>query len=86
MRTIWKFPIQVTDLQSVTMPDGAKILTAAVQRGQPCLWAEVDPSAPMCERSIAIFGTGHELPDDPGSYIGTFQVDHGVFVFHVYEK
>jgi hypothetical protein len=85
VKTIWKYPISVTDRQSVRMPAGAKILTVAVRHETVCLWAEVDPAAPKTPRAIAIHGTGHEKPDMEGAYIGTFMLLDGDQVFHAYD-
>lgn len=87
MKSIFKYPIQVADLQKVTMPIDAKILCVQVQRGeQVCLWAEVDPNAKLQARTIEIFGTGHALDESSRVYIGTVQVAGGVLVWHVYER
>jgi len=68
------------------MPAGAKILTVAMQIGVACLWAEVNTGAiGKHKRTISIFGTGHRMPDDPGAYIGSFMLDGGALVFHVYD-
>jgi hypothetical protein len=86
MTTIWKFPLTVVDEQSVKMPAGARILCVQMQGGLPCLWAEVNTSAPMRARSIVIHGTGNPMPAESEcvrSYIGTFQ--SGPFVWHAYE-
>lgn len=84
-KAIWKYQVEVTDRQSVNMPAGAKILFVGVQYQAVCLWAEVDPDAPVRPRSVRIFGTGHLMPDEPGSYIGTFMLDGGALVFHAYD-
>lgn len=85
MKTIWKFPIDITDQQSVEMPDGARILTVQVQGGEVCLWAEVDSTAPKMRRTVYVFGTGHPLsPDLSADYVGTIQIRGGALVFHVY--
>lgn len=42
MKTIWKFPLEVTDEQVLMVPKGAKLLTVQKQDGKPCLWCEVD--------------------------------------------
>lgn len=85
-KAIWKFGIEVVGQQSVDMPAGARILFCAVQHGDRVfLWAEVDPQAGKQPRRISIFGTGHPMPDEPGSYIGTFMVKVRAFVFHVYD-
>jgi hypothetical protein len=83
MRQVWKFPLTVTDRQSVAMPRNARILRVVVQRDTPTLWAEVDPSEPPVERIIRIFGTGHPLPARC-IYQGTAAI--GRFVWHVYEE
>lgn len=88
MKTIWKFPIKVTDRQTVPMPVNAEILTAQVQGILPCLWAMVDKAETVDEdRVIEIFGTGNLIHVDMGverKYIATFQ--QGPFVWHVFER
>lgn len=37
------------------------------------------------ERTLLIFGTGHKIPDVDLKYIGTYQIESGIFVFHLYE-
>lgn len=87
MKTIWKF--ELTLHGAIEMPDGANILTVQEQRGVPCIWAEVDTNAPMVKRHFDIYGTGHEMKVDMGverKYIGTFQIQGGALVFHVFER
>jgi hypothetical protein len=83
---IWKWTLTITDLQSLEMPHGAKIITVQVQHGEPQLWALCDENAEKEKRNIAIYGTGNPVPDVPGTYIGTFQVRDGLLVFHVFDK
>lgn len=84
---IWKYPLEVTDQQTVKMPPGAQLLTIQVQKGQCCLWAMVDETKQPTEaRNIAIYGTGNpNVPDDPGTYIASFQMEGGALVFHAFE-
>ena len=86
MRTIWKFELEVTDIQTVALPKGCFILQVEVQRGTPCLWVECDSEAPKVDRVFAIYGTGHSLPDNPGKYIGSYMLQGGMLVFHLYEN
>ena len=86
MRTIWKYALQVADLQTIAMPQGAQVLCVQTQSGIPQLWALVDPGAPMKERAFVTYGTGQEMPDCPDVYIGTYQIRGGALVFHVFEK
>lgn len=85
-KTIYKYPLEVTDLQELELPEGAEILTVQMQTGVPCLWALVDPTADKKCRLIRIAGTGHFLNDEiEHRYIGTFQMAGGQLVFHAFE-
>lgn len=86
MKTIWKFPLAVTDGQVVAMPAGARILTVHPQGDHVCLWALVESNAPTVTRRIAIVGTGKPAPDwGDLKYISTFQIHGGALVFHAFE-
>lgn len=86
MKTIYKYPIQVTDTQAIVLHAGAQVLCVQVQRGEPCIWAMVDDGAPVKPRQIRVYGTGQMLPATTNDhrYIGTFQL-HDQFVFHAFE-
>lgn len=84
--TIWKFVIgKANDVVNVGMPKDAKILSVAMQAGQLCLWALVEPRAELTMRAIRVIGTGWDLADDikKAAFIGT--VLDGAFVWHVFE-
>jgi hypothetical protein len=81
--TIWKYPLEVEDLQQIEMPVGAQVLAVEVRNGQPCLWAKVDPTKLNVVCEIATVGTGHPANHAEGlQYIGTYQL--GNFVGHVF--
>lgn len=85
-KSIWKFPLEVTNEQVVPMPAGAKVLTVATQEGQPCVWALVDTAAPKPPRKFRIVVTGHTINFnlDQFNFMGTFQLHGGALVFHVF--
>jgi len=87
MSKIFKYPLDVTGTQTVMLPKGGKSLTVQVQHGVPCLWAAVDPEQGLEAIVIGIYGTGHELLDKAQrmNYLGTFQLDDGDFIGHVFE-
>jgi hypothetical protein len=85
MKTIWKYPLGDTFPKSIMMPCGAKVLTVQMQGRQLQLWALVDPNQPYEPRRFSVFGTGWES-EISGTYIGTFQLDGGSLVFHVFEE
>lgn len=86
MKTIFKFAIPKME-QILHMPVGYKILTVAYQDNELCLWAELNPSdlARPIPVAISIYGTGWDMPEDPGTYIRTVQTIDG-FVWHIYAK
>jgi hypothetical protein len=87
MKTIWKFPLDLSHRQDIRLPMGAQILTLQLQGLQPCIWALVDPEAVLERRHIFVFETGKQVPDHDGlQYMGTLQLFHGLRVFHVFEK
>ena len=79
MKTVYKYKIGSGELQ---LPYGAKVLTAAMQGNEICLWAEVDDEAVPEHRTFYVYGTGHIVPED-SCYVAT--VFDGAFVWHVYE-
>lgn len=86
MRTIWKYPLDVADRQSILMPGAARVLSAQTQRDGCFLWAVVEPDAPQRLIAVHIAGTGHPLPGDIDQfrYVGTMQISAGALVFHVF--
>ena len=82
---IWKWVLNVTDRQTIKMPALATLLSVQMQGSACCLWALCDPNAPDEQRTLAIYGTGNPMPDDPGRYIATFQMSGGELVFHVFD-
>ncbi len=83
--TIWKYELPIVDHPVIYMPRGAKVLSVQMQRGVPCIWAEVLSSMPGEERHFRLVGTGHEIRGlERSRFIGTFQVD-AVLVFHLFE-
>ncbi len=82
---ILKFELQVTDMQILAMPVGAKILDVQMQGNKLQLWALCDNEMQNENRKIAIYGTGNPVPSNSGEHIATFQMSDGNLVFHVFE-
>ncbi len=55
---ILKYELASAYVQSVNMPDGAKILTFAEQHGRLVIWALVDPSLPPSASAERTQGRG----------------------------
>ena len=86
MRQIWKYEIEATDSQEIVMPGvSVRMLDVQIQNGVPCLWALVEPGGPKSTIRLATYGTGHEVDSlGPDLYVGTFQLEGGALVFHVF--
>lgn len=85
-RTIFKYTLSGRPRETVYMPEGAQVLTVQVQKDDPQLWALVDPDAPLRTRMFHTYGTGHQIEADNLSYVGTYQIDSGTLVLHVFEE
>lgn len=82
-KRIWKWPLNMTSPQDLPIPLGGQFLTVQLQDGNPQVWFLCDPYAPVAPRRLAIYGTGHPVPEFAGSYLGTFQI--GRLVWHLFE-
>jgi hypothetical protein len=82
-RTIWKYPLKVEHQQAIRVSAHTIPLHVGVDPlGQPCLWAMVEPDGPEQDVEVLMYGTGWEIPDSFGTYLGTVVV--GSFVWHYY--
>ncbi len=89
MRTIWKFPLAITEKSSsIDAPKGAKPVFVGIDPkiGAICIWSEVDwdvtkPSEYVM-LPIKIYGTGHGIADGD-KYLGSVITEEG-FVWHLY--
>jgi hypothetical protein len=86
MRTIHKYSLRGGGaLREIQMPVGARALCVQTQDGNPCLWALVDTGNPMVTRTFSVYCTGDELAREEGSYVGTFQMYDGRYVYHLFD-
>lgn len=82
---IWKWELKINDIQKLTMPKDAKILSVQEQNGKCCIWALCNENEVKEERNFIIYGTGHKVLPILMNYIGTFQLFNGDLVFHLFE-
>ena len=87
MLKVYKYPVPIKDYFSLELPKGAKILTVQTQRGEPQIWALVNPGNPTETRNFRFAGTGHPITESEKelNYIGTFQLQGGGFIGHIFE-
>jgi len=83
---IYKYPLHSYPTEHY-IPAGATFLALQVQHGEPQLWFQVPlPLRTEEQHNFVTRPTGE--PYYPGineTYLGTFQLDGGALVFHVFE-
>ena len=88
MKTIWKFQLDITGEQTISVPKDTLLLqTVKVQGSIPVIWGMCDSSIKEKEDVIIVtLGTGNLIPENIGKlhYIGTYQLS--TFVGHVFVK
>jgi len=100
MKTVYKYSLQPTGYQQVTMPTGSQILTVQLQRYEGSqyvsLWAIVETDNEPEQRRFLIAGTGQEIKHKLIRFLGTVQLKEekgdpkgkegaNVIVAHVFE-
>lgn len=86
MSKIFKYDLEITDMQTLGLPKKAQILTVQFQGDKLCLWALVNPENSIEQRIFILVGTGHIINAKDLSYIGTVQHHVGKLVWHVFEE
>lgn len=90
MLTVWKFPLEIVDQQTIHVP-GRSFRPLSVQEdksGNLCLWAAVRTELPPLPVDLYIRGTGHDLESIPklSVYLGTVVERSRPLVWHVFYK
>lgn len=80
---IFKYSVTERDGERVKMPQDARILSIQYQGDQLCIWAVVSPDSRIVNRILQRIGTGWDIPENLGNYIGTVQ--DGPFVWHYFD-
>lgn len=83
-RAIYKYELPLySEFTTFNVPQGFHILSAQVQNGLICIWAEVDTTVDGVETvRFRLVGTGWLVDLEGWTYIDTVQL--GEFVWHIY--
>ena len=86
MITIHKHAVFLGGTFSIDLPEGAVFLSVQVQHGKAQMWFRVDDSRPLRRQVFGVCGTGCEIPSQVAHapFLGTFQLEDGAFVLHVF--
>lgn len=88
LKVIYKYPIEG---KSIKLPLNAKVLSAAMVKGEICIYALVDPTeTAKKEHKVFVLGTGHVIQEDKIAgmdFVGTVVEKNELFgelVWHVW--
>ncbi len=83
---IWKYPLEITDSQSLKLPLNAKFLSAINQNGIPTLYYLVEPDVKTKTIEILIIGTGNPISEylDKYDFLGTVSTHNDKLVWHIF--
>ena len=86
MRKIFKYPLEVTDYQTIEIKSPAILLSAVEQNGQIVMYAIVDDLEYGIPVDVRIIGTGNPIKEDIENYkfLGTVSLMGGRLMFHVF--
>ena len=83
---VWQFSFEAEDRRvEIRMPEGARILTVQTQGNRPCIWALVEEGKPLVVRRFHIYEVGQTVSSEIGDYVGTYQLEGGARVLHMFE-
>ena len=88
MKQIFKYTLNPTDTQDITMPEDAEVLSVAEQRDKIVVYALVDPKAATGLKRFKVVGTGHPMDNDAldaYDFISTVKLMGGQLMFHVFK-
>lgn len=86
--TIWKYPIEITDIVEIEMPtdEHLKFLSLQEQNDASFMWWQLNPNAEKKTHTFYWIGTGHPFVSTEAQYLGTLVNIRGLpLVFHLYE-
>lgn len=89
MKTIYKYKLDATEVQTVKLPFESEILSAAYVAGDVVIYALVDPKSEGEKFvEILVYGTGHEISRNISAhkFINTVIIPESGLVFHVFAK
>lgn len=86
-KVIYKYTLEIADLQEIRMPQGARVLSAKEQYGKLVIWALCDTSQPERNKNIQIIGTGnpieYNVSEHDWHFVDTVLMSNGL-VWHVF--
>jgi hypothetical protein len=83
MKTIHKFPLDITDAQILSVPISPEPLHVGLDpAGDPCIWMLVDTAQEKYPFTVYMVGTGQPCPYSVKEYVGS--IHQNPFIWHVF--
>jgi hypothetical protein len=86
---MFQYNLAAVNVQTIVMPFDAIIVSCQYHQGRVTLWAVgTTPTSELdtFERTFYQIGATADLPEKCGHYVGTVQVDAGLYAIHVFEE
>lgn len=85
-KTIYKYPLKITDTQYITVPFGGYPISVATQHGEPVVWFMVNTTNSATERyRFVMIGTGNPAGHAEGmDFLGTVLMANDALVWHLF--
>ena len=88
MKVIHKQILDLTPIQTLSLPADSEILSIQNQNENICVWYMFSHDYPKKDRIFHLFGTGHrEIPNDLDlklKHLASVQMSQGQFVWHIF--
>lgn len=85
-KAVFKYELPLHDEFTLRLIKGAEPISVMVQHNKVQMWALVDPDELRYEsKYFRLAGTGHNITQTIKCHVGSFQLEGGSLVFHVFE-
>jgi hypothetical protein len=89
MKRVFKYPLEITDEQSILIPKNHNIISVIEKDNVPVVYVIVEDNDPcQVERHFSIRGTGHSIPGniEALTFLGSIKTHNDQFVWHIWIK
>lgn len=89
MKTIHKYKLSITAIQTILIPGNGTILYIDNQGEEVFIWCEIETENDPQARAFEIFETGseiHQYQKEERVYIGTVKTKRYPHIYHIYER
>ena len=89
MKTIFKYPLVLKEVQTISIPEGAEFLSVREQNDLPVAYFLVDPEQEKFSLEFKVLGTGQPIEDNylkGFRYLETVSIYEGKLIWHIFSK